>query len=89
MDAERRPAGAAVDELQAAALDLGDATRGGEPAPGSTAAMAQHIARGVELVTGVSARLRTVPPVSSVCEAAEETIPAAGPLYAELEDLRD
>lgn len=56
---------------------------------GSTAAMAQHIARGVELVTGVSARLRTVPPVSTTCEQTEEDIPTEGPLYCELADLRD
>jgi NAD(P)H dehydrogenase (quinone) len=56
---------------------------------GATATMASHVARGVEQVAGMQARLRTVPPVSSVCEAAEDTIPAAGPLYAEMEDLRD
>ena len=32
---------------------------------GHTAQMARHIARGVEEVNGASARLRTVPPVSS------------------------
>lgn len=56
---------------------------------GSTAAMAQHIARGVELVTGVAARLRTVASVSTTCEQTDEDIPAAGPLYCELADLRD
>ncbi len=56
---------------------------------GATATMAQHIARGVELVPGVCARLRTVPAVSANCEQTEEDIPAAGPLYCELEDLRD
>jgi NAD(P)H dehydrogenase (quinone) len=56
---------------------------------GSTAAMAQHIARGVELVTGVAARLRTVPAVSATCEQVDQDIPAAGPLYCELADLRD
>ena len=34
---------------------------------GATATMAQHIARGVELVPGVCARLRTVPAVSANC----------------------
>jgi NAD(P)H dehydrogenase (quinone) len=56
---------------------------------GATATMAQHIARGIERVSGVAARLRTVPAVSSVCEQTEEDIPADGPLYCELSDLRD
>jgi NAD(P)H dehydrogenase (quinone) len=56
---------------------------------GSTATMAQHIARGVELVEGVTARLRTVPAVSATCEQVEEEVPGAGPLYCELEDLAD
>jgi NAD(P)H dehydrogenase (quinone) len=56
---------------------------------GATATMAQHIARGVELVPGICARLRTVPAISANCEQTEEDIPADGPLYCELEDLRD
>jgi NAD(P)H dehydrogenase (quinone) len=56
---------------------------------GATATMAQHIARGIELVPGVTARLRTVPAVSATCEQTEEDIPATGPLYCELADLRD
>ena len=56
---------------------------------GATATMAQYIARGVELVPGVAARLRTVPAVSATCEQTEEDIPATGPLYCELSDLRD
>ena len=56
---------------------------------GATAAMAQQVARGVELVSGVTARLRTVPPVSTTCEQIEEDIPDHGPLYCELDDLRD
>jgi NAD(P)H dehydrogenase (quinone) len=56
---------------------------------GATASMAQHIARGVELVPGVAARLRTVPAVSATCEQTAEDIPATGPLYCELADLRD
>lgn len=54
---------------------------------GSTAAMAQQVARGVELQAGVSARLRTVPAVSATCEQVEEDIPAEGPLFCELDDL--
>ncbi len=56
---------------------------------GSTAAMAQQVARGVELVAGVSARLRTVAAVSATCEQVDEEIPPAGPLYCELADLGD
>jgi NAD(P)H dehydrogenase (quinone) len=56
---------------------------------GSTAAMAQQVARGVELVTGVTARLRTVPAVSATCEQVDEDIPDTGPLYCELADLGD
>ena len=56
---------------------------------GSTAAMAEQIARGVELVSGVGARLRTVPPVSADSEQSADGIPSDGPLYCDLEDLRD
>lgn len=56
---------------------------------GATAAMAQQIARGVELVTGMTAKLRTVPPISANCEQTEEDVPAGGPLYCEVDDLRD
>lgn len=56
---------------------------------GGTAEMARQIARGVEAVEGMTARLRTVPPVSTVCEAVEDEIPSAGPPYASLDDLRE
>ncbi len=55
---------------------------------GATAEMARYIARGVEEVTGMQARLRTVPSVSTVCEAVEEEIPEAGPPYVTPEDLQ-
>lgn len=55
---------------------------------GSTAQLAQYIARGVERVDGIEARLRTVPPVSATCEAVDKTIPDSGAPYASLEDLR-
>lgn len=56
---------------------------------GSVAQMAQHIAHGVETVSGMHARIRTVPAVSTVCEAVEDDIPASGPPYATLDDLRE
>lgn len=55
---------------------------------GSVAQLAQYIARGVERVTGIAARLRTVPPVSATCEAVDKAIPDSGAPYATLEDLR-
>ena len=42
---------------------------------------------GVDSVAGASARLRTVPPVSTVCEATEDSVPAKGPAYVTREDL--
>jgi NAD(P)H dehydrogenase (quinone) len=55
---------------------------------GSTASMAQHIARGVEGVAGSEAMLRTVPEVSEVCEAVADSIPASGAPYVTLDDLK-
>ncbi|MBE2293724.1 MAG: NAD(P)H:quinone oxidoreductase [Phycisphaerales bacterium] len=56
---------------------------------GGTAEMARQVARGVGEVEGMAARLRTVPPVSTVCEAVEDEIPSSGPPYASLDDLRE
>ncbi|MEN8177017.1 MAG: NAD(P)H:quinone oxidoreductase [Pseudomonadota bacterium] len=56
---------------------------------GATAEMARQMARGVEEVDGMTARLRTVPAVSTVCEATEEDIPESGAPYASLDDLRE
>jgi NAD(P)H dehydrogenase (quinone) len=56
---------------------------------GSVAQMAQQIARGVEEVAGMQARVRTVPEVSTVCEATQDTIPASGAPYATLDDMRE
>lgn len=53
---------------------------------GSVAAMARHVALGVESA-GVAARLRTVPAVSTTCEAVAPEIPDDGPLYCSLDDL--
>ncbi len=56
---------------------------------GNVAAMARHVARGVEEVPGMQARVRTVPVVSAVCEATEDNIPPQGPPYATLDDLQE
>ncbi|MBT2988917.1 MAG: NAD(P)H:quinone oxidoreductase [Candidatus Thiodiazotropha sp. (ex Ctena orbiculata)] len=55
---------------------------------GATAEMAHIIARGVEEVAGVNAKLRTVPEVSPLCEATEESIPESGAPYVSEADLR-
>jgi NAD(P)H dehydrogenase (quinone) len=54
---------------------------------GAVKEMAQLIARGVEQVPGATARIRTVPRVSTVCEAVEGDIPDSGAPYVELKDL--
>ncbi len=54
---------------------------------GATAEMARRITHGIEEVSGCQARLRTVPPVSTVCEATRDSIPAEGAPYATLDDL--
>jgi NAD(P)H dehydrogenase (quinone) len=56
---------------------------------GSVKNLAYAVARGVESVPGVGARIRTVPKVSPVCEATEPEIPPAGAPYAELRDLEE
>ena len=56
---------------------------------GATAELANQVARGVEEVPGIEARLRTVPAVSTVCEATEDSIPESGAPFAELDDLRN
>lgn len=56
---------------------------------GATAEMARHVARGVGEVDGARARLRTVPAVSAETETVADEIPASGPPYAVLHDLRE
>ncbi len=56
---------------------------------GAVKQMAQLVARGIEQVDGVAARVRTVPQVSAVCEAVESAIPDAGAPYAEIRDLEE
>ena len=55
---------------------------------GATVGMAQHVARGVESVTGCEAVLRTVPEISEVCEAVADSVPAQGAPYVSLDDLK-
>ncbi len=56
---------------------------------GSVRQMAQFVARGVEMVPGTSARLRTVPAVSALTEASEADIPDDGAPYVEHKDLEE
>ena len=54
---------------------------------GSVRALAERIARGIDSVPGTQARLRTVPRVSSLCEASAPDIPDDGAPYVEACDL--
>jgi NAD(P)H dehydrogenase (quinone) len=54
---------------------------------GHTAQLARLIARGVEEVPGMHARLRQVPPVAPVTTVAQPPEPEAGAAYATREDL--
>jgi NAD(P)H dehydrogenase (quinone) len=56
---------------------------------GAVRDLARHIARGIDEVPGCAARLRTVPKVSTVCEAVAPAVPAAGAPYVELRDLEE
>ncbi|MCU7797637.1 MAG: NAD(P)H:quinone oxidoreductase [Candidatus Thiodiazotropha sp. (ex Myrtea spinifera)] len=56
---------------------------------GATAEMARQIARGVEEIKDMTARIRTVPAVSTVCEATEDEIPEQGALYVSEADLTE
>ena len=54
---------------------------------GSVREMAQLVARGVNQVAGVAARVRTVPQVAPRTQVAEPPVPDTGAPYVELADL--
>ena len=56
---------------------------------GAVASLARQIARGVEEVDGVSARLRTVPPVAPTTEVAIAPVPDDGAPYVGKHDLAE
>ncbi|MBV9576321.1 MAG: NAD(P)H:quinone oxidoreductase [Gammaproteobacteria bacterium] len=56
---------------------------------GSVKQMAQYIARGIESIAGMEAKIRTVPPVSPISEATAPNVPDSGAPYVTLDDLRD
>jgi NAD(P)H dehydrogenase (quinone) len=54
---------------------------------GSVLRLARQVARGIEEVPGIGARLRTVPPVAAVTTAAAPPVPDEGAPYVEAQDL--
>ena len=58
-------------------------------ASGSVRTLAQALARGVESVPGMRARVRTVPKVAAVVEKASPAVPAEGAPYVEARDLEE
>ena len=56
---------------------------------GATEALAREVCHGIDSVKNCAARLRTVPPVSAVSEAVEDSIPKDGPPYVTTEDLKE
>jgi len=56
---------------------------------GSTRELAMQIARGIEQVGGIEARLRTVPSVSPDTQSSEAAIPDEGAVFCSLEELEN
>ena len=56
---------------------------------GAVAALARQVARGIGEVEGMSARLRTVPPVAPQTETALPPVPETGAPYVSHADLRE
>ena len=56
---------------------------------GAVRALAQQVARGIDSVAGMRARLRTVPKVSPVTTAAAPEVPPDGAPYVESRDLKE
>ena len=58
-------------------------------ATGSVRRLAEALARGIESVDGMHARVRTVPKVVPVVEKAQPAVPADGAPYVEAKDLAE
>jgi NAD(P)H dehydrogenase (quinone) len=58
-------------------------------ATGSVRRLAEALARGIESVEGMRARVRTVPKVAPVTERIEPAVPAEGAPYVEARDLAE
>jgi NAD(P)H dehydrogenase (quinone) len=54
---------------------------------GSVARLARQIARGIGEIEGMSARMRTVPPVAAITQTAAPPVPDEGAPYVEPRDL--
>jgi NAD(P)H dehydrogenase (quinone) len=58
-------------------------------ATGSVRRLAEAVARGIESVDGMRARVRTVPKVAPVVERTEPAVPTEGAPYVEAKDLAE
>jgi len=58
-------------------------------ASGSVKSLAQAVARGIDSVEGMRARVRTVPKVAPVTEVAAPAVPPEGAPYVERRDLAE
>ncbi len=56
---------------------------------GAVKQMAQYVARGIESIPAMEARIRTVPSVSPVSEATQPAVPDEGAPYVTLDDLKE
>ena len=56
---------------------------------GSVARLAKQVARGIGEVDGMSARLRTVPPVAAVTQSTAPPVPEEGAPYVQPNDLEE
>jgi NAD(P)H dehydrogenase (quinone) len=56
---------------------------------GSVARLARHVARGIEEVEGMQARLRTVPPVAPITQTSAPPVPDEGAPYVEARDVQE
>ena len=56
---------------------------------GKVAQLARLVARGVEEIAGMHARLRSVPPVAAVTSTSQPPVPDEGAPYVSLDDLRE
>ncbi|MGV8961206.1 MAG: NAD(P)H:quinone oxidoreductase [Stenotrophomonas sp.] len=56
---------------------------------GAVARLARQIARGIGEIPGMSARLRTVPPVAAVTQTSAPPVPEEGAPYVEIADLAE
>jgi NAD(P)H dehydrogenase (quinone) len=55
---------------------------------GAVKQMSQFVARGIESIDGIEARIRTVPAVSPTTEALDAPVPETGAPFVTLEDLK-